>query len=211
VDDDVKTRFEELEKRLLTTDKRFDDIKWYFGGVTTLFTIGFSVLTLALSWNYANEKASLRDFQRDLKADLGRIDALPELELLGVDAKPLANQNINAEISQDKDVYLSLTINHFLRNAGNGISGPMFVKLYSSDPVVLDNRSTDEPRFKYEATITPKNLEPNEIPGKYSTEWFHQVNLPKKTRPPKGRYEMLVKVYYGKGKVVQAPFWLVVS
>jgi hypothetical protein len=208
MDEDVKARFEDTEKRLLASDKRFDDMKWYFGGVTTLFTVGFSVLTLILSWNYSNEKASLREFQNDMKVELGKIDAPPEIQLLGIDGQPLAGQELPAQFKQEESGELLLVINHFLRNSGAGLSGPMYVKVYASDPVVLHSRSTDESKFKYEATIIPSNLSPSEIPGQYSTEWFHNVYLPEKKRPPKGKYDVMVKVYYGKGRVSQARFRL---
>lgn len=203
MDDDVKTKFEDLDKRLTSSDKRFDDMKWYFGGVTTLFTIGFSVLTLILSWNYSNEKASLRDFEKEMKVELGKVEARPDLQLLGIDRQPLEGQELKAEFNEKENGDMFLVINHFLRNIGEGLSGPLYVKVYSKDPLILDSRSTDEPKFKYEATITPKDLSPNEIPGRYSSEWFHNLYLPQK-KPPKGKYDVLIKVYYGKGRVAQA-------
>jgi len=208
MDEDVKARFEDMEKRLSTSDKRFDDMKWYFGGVTTLFTIGFSVLTLVLSWNYSNEKAALREFQKDMKVELGKIDATPEIQMLGLDRLPLAGQEVNAKFKKADNGDFFLVINHFLRNSGSGLSGPMYVKVYASDPLVFNNRSSDEPRFKYEEPFTPKDLSPNEIPGQYSSEWFHNIYLSKKEKPPKGKYDMLMKVFYGKGRVSQAQFRL---
>jgi hypothetical protein len=208
MDENVKARFEDVERRLSASDKRFDDMKWYFGGVTTLFTIGFSVLTLVLSWNYSNEKASLREFEKDIKVELGKIDAPPDILLLGIDGHPLAGQELFAQFKEEQNGDLFLIVNHFLRNTGAGLSGPMYVKIYTSDPVVLGNRSTDESRFKYEAAIDPSNLSPSEIPGQYSSEWFFNLYLPKKERPPKGKYDMLVKVFYGKGRVSQAQFRL---
>jgi hypothetical protein len=207
MDEEEKARFEDVEKRLEAADKRFDDMKWYFGGVTTLFTIGFSVLTLVLSWNYANEKASLRDFVKDVKEDLGKVSAAPEIELLGVDRQPLAGQELKAEFDLRPDGYMYLVINHMLRNTGTGLSGPLYVKYYASDPVVFSNKSSDESKFKYEVAVTPKDLFPSEIPGQYSSDWYQSIYLPNK-KPPKGKYDMLVKVFYGKGRVSQAQFRL---
>jgi hypothetical protein len=206
MDEDVKSKFEDMEKRLSASDKRFDDMKWYFGGVTGLFTIGFSVLTLVLSWNYSNEKASLRELKKEVKMELGKIDAPPEIQLLGIDGQPLAGQELTAEFHEEGPGRLLLIVNHFLRNSGAGLSGPMYVKVYTSDPVVLKNRSTDESKFKYEAAINPSNLNPSEIPGKYSSEWYFRVAVEKK--PPKGKYDAMIKVFYGKGRVSQARFKL---
>lgn len=213
VDDDVKSRFDEVNKRIEATEKRFDDVKWYLGGVTTLFTIGFSVLTLVLSWNYSYEKTSLREFQRDLKEELGKVDALPKIDLLGVNRAPLANQDVIAAFKEKENGDLQLVIRHVLRNSGTGLSGPMFVKVYSSDPVVLFSMSSDEPHFKYEAAITPRNLDPNEIPGKYTTNSVLNLNLPLNSKPPPGKYDALLKVFYGKGKFIkftQAPFTILI-
>lgn len=72
MDDDIKMRFDEVDKRMASTEKRFDDLKWYFGGAVTLFTVGFSVLTILLSWNYKSERDSLHDTLKDFKAELGK-------------------------------------------------------------------------------------------------------------------------------------------
>lgn len=80
--EEIKVRFEELDKRIEINEKHFGDIKWYFGGVTSLFAIGFSVLVLVLSWNLNSEKIALREFQKDIKSDIGKIDTPPNLVLL---------------------------------------------------------------------------------------------------------------------------------
>jgi len=86
----------------------------------------------------------------------------------------------------------------------------MYEKFYASDPIYLQARSTDESKFQYESYATPKHLEPNEIPGKYSNEAFNRIFLKDKVKPPAGKYPMLIKLFYGKGKIAQAVFTLVV-
>src|SRR5229473_6955067 len=132
MDEDIKGRFEAVDKLIDHTEKRFDDIKWYFGGAATLFTIGFSVLTILLSWNYKSERDGLRDFQRDLKVELGKIDLPPELDILGVNGSPLAGQEVAATVDKDENGWVILHINHFLKNKGGTSTGPMFVKLYTN-------------------------------------------------------------------------------
>jgi hypothetical protein len=39
MDEDVKSRIEDLDKRFDSTEKRIDDIKWFIGGATGLFTL----------------------------------------------------------------------------------------------------------------------------------------------------------------------------
>jgi hypothetical protein len=45
-EDFVKTRFEDLDKRLASTEKRIDDLKWFIGGITGLFTIVFGIVAV---------------------------------------------------------------------------------------------------------------------------------------------------------------------
>lgn len=210
MEEEIKVRFDELEKRFGTTEKRIDDIKWYIGGFAGLFAIVFSALTITMSWNYSNERTSLREFQRDLKAELGKIESLPELEILGVDGASLDNQEISAEFKTSGDGSVYFVLNCIIRNKGSAASGLMYEKFYASDPIRLPFRSTDESKFKYETYISPKQLEPNEIPGKYSNEWFNSITLKDKVKPPPGKYPMLIKLFYGKGKVTQAVFTLIV-
>ncbi len=210
MDDETKAHLEELNKRIGSTEQRFDDMKWYFGGVTTFFMLFFSLLTLILSWNFKNERDNLREFQKDIKEELGKVSALPEIELLGINREPLANQMIKASFFE-KENKLYMVLNNFVRNTGNASSGLMYIKLYASDPIKLYNKSSDEAKFQYEEYIKPKNLDPNEIPGKFSIDLNFTIPLNENSNPPDGTYPMLMKVYFGKGKIVQAPFNIIVS
>ena len=85
----------------------------------------------------------------------------------------------------------------------------MFIKVYANKPIVLSNSSTDEPKFQYETYINPKDLEPAEIPGAYSSEFFLTINVT--GQPPPGKYPMLLKIFYGKARVVRAQFTAVID
>src|SRR6266566_3392243 len=135
MDDVTKYRFDAVEKLIEHTEKRFDDVKWYFGGAATLFTVGFSILTLILSWNYKSERDGLRDFEKDIKTELGRIDAPPDLQVLGVDRMPLAGQEVASTVDKDKDGWAVLHVNLFLKNRGATPTGQMYMKLYGNDPI----------------------------------------------------------------------------
>jgi hypothetical protein len=210
MEDEIKSRFDEADKRLLSTEKRIDDIKWFIGGLATLFTVGFSVLTLILSWNYSNERASLRDFQRDLRADLGKIEQAPELLILGTNGAELSGQEINATVVKDKAGDSKITIPSVYRNKGLGTTGPLYVKIHTRKPLALDSRSTDEPDFEFELYIEPKDIQPSELPGQYTTaqeSWFYLVG---RVPPKPGKHPVLMKVFYGKGKVARAGFTIVI-
>jgi hypothetical protein len=210
MDEDVKTRFDDMDKRYGALEKRFDDIKWYFGGVTTLFSLGFGVLTIVISWNFNANITGLREFEKQLKEEIGKIDSPADIDILGVNGASIDGQDVDSDVEVDKDGDHWLRISHFLRNRGEGSSGPMFLKLYTKDPIRLDSLSTDNSKFKYEGVITPENLSPKEIPGKFSNQWFHRFFLPDKQTIPPGRYDAAVKVFYGRGKATEAKITLVV-
>ena len=52
---------------------------------------------------------------------------------------------------------------------------------------------------------------PKEIPGKFSNQWFHRFFLPDRQTLTPGKYPGLLKIFYGKGKVVQAKVTFVVA
>jgi hypothetical protein len=220
MDEDTEKRLSELDKRLSAADKRFDDWKGYVGAGATLITVWFAVLTIVLSWNYTSEKASLRDFQHDLREDLGKSVLSPELELQGTDGKPLAGQDMLAEFTISKDKSREghdesqpvhqVGFRHIIKNSGRASTGPMTAKFYTRVPLELMDKSTDEPQYQFEGMAGPHDLDPNEIPGQLSSPWELWWDLPKNDWPRAERYPCLLKIYYGNGKVVQAAFNLVV-
>jgi hypothetical protein len=214
MEDETKIRFDELDKRLSSSEKRFDDIKWYFGGVTGVFMIVFSLLTIILSWNYKSEKESLREFQKDIKTELGKIESPPQLEINGPNGKPMNNQEVTVDLLKEESegkTFYRMTIYFFLRNIGNSPSGPINGKIYTNEPIVLRADSTDEPNFHYEDYWLNKYLEPNELPGQFSCQLNYTLYLLTERFPPKGKYPALFKIFYGKGKIAQAHFTIIVD
>jgi hypothetical protein len=214
-DEALKQRFDQIEKAIAATDKRVDETKLYVGGVAGLFTIWFAVLTVVLSSNYNSDKASLRDFQRDLRQDLGKSSGVPELELLGPDGKALEGQELEASFrTETKDnpeggpstssssIYLHLTFG--LKNAGTETTGPMTTMLYTGDAIKLFSRSIDENDFKYALTIDPKHNDPSELPAQLTLQWGIEGELASQELPLAGKYPALLKFFYGKGKVKRA-------
>lgn len=215
MDDEIKSRFDELDKRLGSTEKRFDDIKWYL----SIFAI---VITIVLGWNYNNERISLREsqkeskaelaaFQREIKTELGLVKKPPQIEILGIDRQPLANKEIKATFKKTDNGETLMILNHFIRNIEETSTGQMLVKIYTSSPIILENKSSDETKFEYETYHPPNKLEPNEFPGGLSCDWYHRVLLPNKVIPPNGKYPALIKVFYGKGKIAKADFSIVIA
>ena len=203
--EDVKARFDDLDKRISTTDKRFDDVKYFAGGVSILL----SVLALIASYNFTNERTSIRESLKELKEEVGKIEATPNLELFGLNGQSLSGQEISGQeiASKERDGRI-LNFSFFLRNVGSGATGPMWVKVYSSE-LHLENKSSDDANFKYETIIEPEGLKPSELPGNISTQRY--VNVWLAERPKPGKYAVQMKHYYGKGKILTAKFTVVIS
>ena len=210
-DESLKQRFEEVEKTISATEKRVDEAKLYAGGIAGLFTVWFAVLTLVLSWNYNSDKAALRDFQKDLREDLGRSVVAPELELIGLNDKPLDAQTIDATFEQKESTengqtesYSRICLHFAIKNSGNETTGPLTVMVYTSDPIKLSDRCIDERDFQSVCLIEPKYNEPSELPGKLTTEWNTCCRLYSGALPAAGAYPALIKFFYGKGKMKAA-------
>jgi hypothetical protein len=210
MEDDVKSRFDETDKRLASTEKRIDDVKWFIGGIASLLTVVFGIITLVMSWNYGNERASLRDFQQNLRAELGKAEQLPELVILGENGVELNGQDIDASVVKDKDGYPKISFSWIVRNRGLGATGPLNQKLYTKKPLIQFARSTDEPDFQFESYLEPKDIQPAELPGQYSSMQVTSFYLLNNVPPQPGKHFVAIKVFYGKGKVVRSTFTLVI-
>jgi hypothetical protein len=53
MDEEAIPTLESLERRISATEKRFEDIKWYIGGASLMF----SALILVLGWNFTSDGA----------------------------------------------------------------------------------------------------------------------------------------------------------
>jgi hypothetical protein len=149
----------------------------------------------------------LRYFEQGIKVDLGKVEAQPDLDILGPNRRPLAGQELDAGFSTGTDGMVRVDIDGIIQNKGDGSTGPVNIKIYAKD-LRLESPSSDEPAYTFEALIVPKNLDPNDFPGKISQHFYLHVVVGKQI-PPKGQYKCLMKIYYGKGKVASAPFTLV--
>ena len=221
MDDEIKYRIEDLDRRIVTTDKRideqskrFDDVKLFIGGTSTLFTAIFGVVVLVFGLNYANERQSLRDFQKKIEDQVTKGEDT-KLEVLAIDGTSLSGYVIEAKIENyplsakpnaapDPAGAPHMTFSFLLRNAGDSSSGPIYIKIYTGGGLKLSQKSSDESSYVYEDYLTPDYLDPNSIPGKMTITHNLRIFLPEGTETKAGRYPGSLKVYYGRGKVVSA-------
>lgn len=229
MDEEIKLKFDDTERKIATVDKRFDDqakrfddVKWMVGGTSAIFAVIFSVVTIVASWNYNNERANLRSFEDDIRRQVLKIDDT-KLDLYGLDGAALAGQTINAglekyKISNERDARpdpsgeFHLQFRFIARNTGENSSGPMYIKLYTRTGLELPLPSSDEPGYQYEVNLSPENLDPSVIPGGMSIvhDLHVYVSHPEKISPG-SRHPGLLKVYYGRGRITSAPIYLQIS
>jgi hypothetical protein len=210
--DRLEDRADSSEKVLTQFDKRFDDMKWFLGGAAGLLTIIFSVAALLFGLNFDKQVDQLRNFETDIRADLNKTDKPPKIDILTADAspEPIAGREIAAHAGKE-DNNLRLYFNTVLRNTGFGTTDPLSVKLYSKDPIHLGDPSTDERSYQYE-TYLYKQIDPPMLPGSVSYTYYWYFDLDgQKPAPGPGNYPVLLKVYYGKGRVEQAEITLVIK
>jgi hypothetical protein len=211
MDEDLKGGLQDFDIRLKSIEKRIDDVKWFIGGATGLFTVVFGLVTLVGNLNFNAERERLHQWQRDLKSELGKVEEPPTIDLLGVDGDLLANQEIVAEFSYNENKQLIMRWAYVLKNSGKSLSGPLYAKFYTSKLLPLYNRSTDEPKFEYEEYASPGNFDIPQIPGSFSINMISEIFLSNEKIPPAGKYPALIKYFYGRGKVAKAPVLIVVT
>src|SRR5277367_6008176 len=169
VDDETKFRFDDVDRKMGTLDKkiddqgkRFDDVKWFVGGTSIIF----SALVLIAGWNYNSEREGLRDFQKEVREQVSKTDD-SKLDLYGVNGVELAGQEVAATVvvappndksSDQPNPYIDFSF--VIRNTGDNTSGPMYFKMYTREDLQLTEKSSDETAYKYEAYLTPQDQTP---------------------------------------------------
>lgn len=205
---------EELDTRLKQLEKRIRHFKWFVGTLLVILAIAVTAFLLYIGFALTSEKKSPHAYKASLKEEFekasGRTDSQPELVLLGADRNPLQGQNITATVGRNPDKSAWLSFRIIERNRGGTTTGPVFLKVYTSDPIILGSPSTDEPDFQYEGYITPER---RPIPAlRAGVSVATQLNLQLLGRTSlSGTYPALIKAYYGDGQVAQAYFNLEIT
>lgn len=193
-------------------NKRIDDLRTFFSSLVAAGGVIVAVLGLVFAWNLDSEKDDIRRFKEEVKTDLRLKSRPPKLEFLTPDREPLKDHKLQATIIRDSDTKeFKLRFDFILANIGGSPSGPMSVKVYTRDPLVLEPSSTDEREFAYELFFQPSSNDPSEIAAGVSVNWRMNVSLKVEKSPPPGEYPVLIKFFYGTDKQTRAEFKVIVE
>lgn len=207
------SRNKESQARLELLEKRVRHLKWLVE-ITLVVLIIATVHLFYVELNLQSEKKSPGALKATLKEGLEKVpetaDTQAELVLLGANRNPLQGQNITAMVGRNPDKSAWLSFRIIERNQGGTTTGPVFLKVYTSDPIILGSPSTDEPAFQYEGYVTPER---RPIPAlRAGVSVATQLNLQLLGRTSlSGTYPALIKAYYGDGQVAQAYFNLEIT
>jgi len=188
MDEQIKDRFDQV-------DKRIDDVKWYVGGTLSFILIIFGVASYIFNHNFDSEK-------NEIKESLGKTEKIPNLQILDLNKQSLDDKEIPGTIENRGTDSARIKFGPIvLFNDADGSTGSLYSKTYTKD-IILSSPSTDNSEFKYEASSQPKDFDQPEMPGHFSmSQW---TTTPVSKTPESGRHVVLLKYYYGKGKVTQA-------
>jgi hypothetical protein len=146
------------------------------------------------------------EFRDKVREQLGQA-APSKLKFLGANGQALVGQEIVLKLRK-KDQEFEGTFPFLLRNIGKGWTGPISLKLYAPKELPTFIPSIDEPGYPFEQRVVPEDLHPNSVPGgDYSMNYTFGSSWP---MPIPGRYGVLLRAYYGNGRVVSAAFYLII-
>lgn len=187
-------------------EKRLEDLKWFIGVFSGTIALVFAGLSIFLGINLSSERASIKEEREQLKTQvmesLGKSEK-PLLQLETIDGKPLNGAMINGWIAPNENGVQQIHIQYVIRNIGNGRSGPMFLRFYSTD-IHFNDPDTDQTGYKYSTFINYTAWDPAELLGGVSMPYTSNINISKNFKIVDGQTEILIRLYYSDREMVDA-------
>lgn len=185
---------------------RIDDLKWFINAFSAIFALIVAALGIVVGLNLSSEKASLQAFKDELKAEmreaLGRSPA-PNLVLKTRDGFELNGRYIDAWLGPNARGTHQIHFSYAVANTGRGRSGPIFLKLHSSDIPFLDP-DIDGTGFKYSAYIDQEKFSPVELLGGVSMPYTANIEIPESFKSLDEKPDVLMRLYFGNGQMSEA-------
>lgn len=212
------------EKNIYQTS--IETIKFIASVALTALGVGFVGITIFSGITLNSERGSIEELRIEtniaiqeqisrLESSILNIEKIPNVEAFSEIGKPLNGQVIQGTMfkgSNNNQVNFSI----ILKNTGNGRSDPLFVKIYTREPLKLGSnrgKSSDEPNYDYENVTdsTAKGqgeMHPSILPAGAST--YYDMSAEYNGTMEKGtKYPILLKVYSGTQKPHVSNFELV--
>lgn len=208
-------RFNGIYNRFAAIEKRIKSLRSALFGISIFLLAAFSIMFYFIHRNFSNEKKDLRAFIQAVKEEANLLSPRPELEILGSNGLPFEGQKISVKPSIN-DGKIQIEIPHTVKNIGKSSSGPLHLKYYANNPIVLSDKSQDDPQFKFEAVISPKNFSNlDNLPGGgFSVVYTSRLTIKgvnSGIENISGEHPMLMKYFYGNSSVKSAKFTLLID
>jgi hypothetical protein len=193
-------------------DRSLHTIAWIGGTIVTILVASAAFL----SFNLNNEKERV---DRAISSMDGRFDKLaaelkgarnesPKIEIaLTSDKRPIADRSIPYEIYSDdfkKGKPYRLKLMYSLKNVGKGSAGRIWIKTYFEPKDLFEgDHEPDEKGYGIEAISSPNAWvgsytgTSGDFPGAGFSTNVSAENTILADRIPKGKYKVMLKVYYG--------------
>jgi hypothetical protein len=200
----------DVEERFNQIDKRIGDIKTFVTATSSILIAVFVTLGIFAGINLLVERNRIKELAQDLreKVDiaLGQAAQRPEVIILKSMDTKLSDQVLSAKLEKREEGGKNLVIKTILKNKGNKATGPLFLKIYSSDPIRFSRSSTDEKDFAYESFISPENIEGKILPAGVSLLYTWRFTVQDDLETIQGDFPILLKIYYGGDNPSQTRF-----
>lgn len=202
---ETEYRFQDINNRFISQDKRIDDIKGNLTLIITVLSIVFGIFGVIFTYNYNASKKEAKDDMKDYKEELTKTitgkAGLPDIRISMYGKDHINGEKLPTEIYMEREdagrLDTMMRFHLIVYNAGKASTGLITIKCYSNDPLDFYNVSTDEPKFKYEFYHLPTQLRPNNIPAQFTMEMILTMQI--HHIPPPGEYDFLIKTYCENG------------
>ena len=202
-----------LHERLGILETELKGLRGTLSALAQFGGLSLGLVAITFGWNAISERQGLRELERDIKKEvqvaLGKVAEEPELDIAVPGGKPLDGAIVEPTITTTDNV-LHIVTPIVISNRGRGWSGPAAIKTYTGPAIPQKNSSTDEPAFAFEDNWVGSTKETGlyDIPGGFSYSFNLAIYPTGAAIIAPGRYPCLLKIFYGKGKVIRVNYTL---
>uniref|UniRef100_I2PZ29 Uncharacterized protein n=1 Tax=Desulfovibrio sp. U5L TaxID=596152 RepID=I2PZ29_9BACT len=195
-----------IDLKIIMLEKRIEDLRWFLSIVSGFATVIIAVLALIFGLNFSAEKATLQEFRGEIKTEVNDFiskSGRPVLELKTITGKNGNGMIIDAWMVTENDKHRKVCFDYVIHNKGNGVSGPMFYKIYSND-IPFPEPDIDNTGYKYSTFADSDKFTPKQVFGNASMIYTSSIGVPSDfTETPK-QAAVMIRIYYGNGEMTES-------